>query len=49
MKNGGVLAFEVGYNQSEEIKLFMEKQGFKNVVVIKDYEGIDRMVIGVKE
>ena len=49
LKNGGVLAFEVGYNQSEEIKLFMEKQGFKNVVVIKDYEGIDRMVIGVKE
>ena len=31
------------------IKFFMEKQGFKNVVVIKDYEGIDRMVIGVKE
>ena len=49
LKNGGILAFEVGYNQSEEIKLFMEKQGFKNVVVIKDYEGIDRMVIGVKE
>ena len=49
LKSGGVLAFEVGYNQSEEIKLFMEKQGFKNVVVIKDYEGIDRMVIGVKE
>ena len=49
LKRGGILAFEVGYNQSEEIKLFMEKQGFKNVVVIKDYEGIDRMVIGVKE
>ena len=49
LKSGGILAFEVGYNQSEEIKLFMEKQGFKNVVVIKDYEGIDRMVIGVKE
>ena len=49
LKSSGILAFEVGYNQSEEIKLFMEKQGFKNVVVIKDYEGIDRMVIGVKE
>jgi release factor glutamine methyltransferase len=49
LKSGGILAFEVGYNQSEEIKIFMEKQGFKNVVVIKDYEGIDRMVIGVKE
>ena len=49
LKSSGILAFEVGYNQSEEIKFFMEKQGFKNVVVIKDYEGIDRMVIGVKE
>lgn len=49
LKNGGFLAFEVGYNQSEEVKACLEKQGFENVVIIKDYENIDRMVIGVKK
>lgn len=45
----GILAFEVGYNQGEDVKGFMEKAGFKDAVIIKDYQNLDRIVIGVKE
>lgn len=49
LKQKGVLAFEVGYNQGEEVRELMEKVGFKNVLVLKDYQNLDRIVIGVKE
>ena len=49
LKQEGVLAFEVGYNQGEEVRELMEKAGFKNVLVLKDYQNLDRIVIGVKE
>ena len=49
LKQEGVLAFEVGYNQGEEVRELMEKVGFKNVLVLKDYQNLDRIVIGVKE
>lgn len=49
LNNKGILAFEVGYNQSLKVKEFMEKSGFKNIEILKDYSGIDRIVIGTKE
>lgn len=49
LKNGGTLAFEVGYNQSYKVKEFMEKNSFINIRILKDYQGINRMVIGEKE
>lgn len=49
LKDGGYLAFEVGYNQALKVSEFMEKNGFKNINIIKDYCGIDRVVIGMKE
>ena len=49
LKQEGILAFEVGYNQGEEVRELMEKAGFKNVLVLKDYQNLDRIVIGVKE
>lgn len=41
----GMLFFEIGYNQGESVSSLM-KQKFKNVEVIKDYLGNDRVVIG---
>lgn len=38
LKYEGILAFEVGYNQGEEVRELMEKAGFKNVLVLKDYQ-----------
>lgn len=49
LKNGGYLAFEVGYNQGEEVSTFMEKNGFHIVGRIADYNGIERVIIGRKE
>lgn len=49
LKKGGYLAFEVGYNQGEEVSNIMEKDGFHIVGRIEDYGGIERVVIGRKE
>ncbi|MGL4570293.1 MAG: peptide chain release factor N(5)-glutamine methyltransferase [Clostridium sp.] len=42
----GILAFEIGYDQGEEVKNIMESNEFINVRVIKDLTGLDRVVIG---
>lgn len=49
LKNGGYLAFEVGYNQGEEVSLLMEKNGFRIIGKIRDYGGFERVIIGRKE
>lgn len=41
----GRLYFEIGYNQAEAVSKLMEKD-FKNIEVLKDYEGNDRVVLG---
>ena len=46
LKENGILAFEIGYNQGEAVKSLMESNNFKNVRVIKDFASLDRIVIG---
>ncbi|MGL4654459.1 MAG: peptide chain release factor N(5)-glutamine methyltransferase [Sarcina sp.] len=46
LKGKSILAFEIGHDQGEDVKLLMENNGFENVVVIKDLAGLDRVVIG---
>jgi release factor-specific protein-(glutamine-N5) methyltransferase len=48
LKKDGILAFEIGYNQGEAVKLLMEENNFKSIEVIKDFASLDRIVIGVK-
>ena len=48
LNRGGFLAFEVGYNQAEAVKELMAENGFDIFAVVKDYGGIDRVVIGKK-
>ena len=45
LKSKGKLFFEIGYNQGELVSNLV-KQNFKNVEVLKDYLGNDRVVIG---
>lgn len=45
---GGILAFEIGYDQAQAVKELMEKY-FTNVKVKKDYGDNDRMVYGIKK
>jgi len=45
---GGYLAFEIGYNQMEEVRKIMEKNKFVVCFTGKDYGGNDRVIIGKK-
>ncbi len=42
----GYLLLEIGYDQGEAVKELMEKNGYKDVQVIKDLGGNDRVVSG---
>lgn len=46
LKENGILAFEIGHDQGIDVKTLMEKNNFKDVRVIKDLAGHDRVVIG---
>ncbi|MDY5440478.1 MAG: peptide chain release factor N(5)-glutamine methyltransferase [Eubacteriales bacterium] len=43
LKSGGTLVFECGYDQADE--LIGKINGFKEVFAVKDYSGIDRIII----
>lgn len=45
---GGTLLFEIGYDQGEAVQELMEKAGYIDVKIIKDYAGLDRVVYGQK-
>lgn len=46
LKPGGILLFEIGYDQGEAVKRLMEENGFLEVEVKKDYGRLDRVVLG---
>ncbi len=48
LTQGGLLAFEIGYNQGEKVKELM-KNDFTDIKIIKDLGLNDRVVIGIKE
>jgi release factor glutamine methyltransferase len=45
LKSGGVIAFEVGYQQSQFVSDII-KNNFHEIEIIKDLSGIDRVVLG---
>ncbi len=48
LNNSGILAFEVGINQSAQVCAMLLKENFSDIRVIKDYNNIDRVVMGKK-
>ena len=44
----GYLLFEIGYKQGKNVAKIMTSSGFKNVEVIEDLAGLDRVVVGQK-
>ena len=49
LKGGGMLFFEIGYDQGAAVRELMEQAGFLEVQVTKDYAGLDRVVSGTLE
>ena len=48
LKQGGILAFECGAGQAEDVKTIMSDTGFIGIEILKDTQGIDRVVTGIK-
>ena len=48
LKDYGLLAFEHGNNQSNEVKKIMTRYGFKDINLINDYQSQPRITIGRK-
>lgn len=49
LKELGILIFEIGYDQGNLVSGIFLKNGFKNVKVLKDLQGHDRVVLGFLE
>ena len=47
--SGGMLFFEIGYDQGEAVSGLLKEAGFKNVTVIKDLAHNDRVVTGMED
>jgi len=46
LNNSGFLVFESGFDQAAEIKELMQMKGFKNIKIVNDFGGNNRVVIG---
>lgn len=43
----GILIYEIGYNQGTQVRDILNSEGFKNISILKDYQGYDRIVYGI--
>ena len=46
LPGGGMLFYETGCEQGQAVKKIMEDNGFREVEVVKDFSGLDRVVFG---
>jgi release factor glutamine methyltransferase len=46
LNENGYLLFELGINESLEVAQIMKDAGFKNIRIVKDLAGIDRVILG---
>lgn len=46
LNNQGILAFEIGYNQGKAVSELMKENGYRDVQVLQDLAGLDRVVTG---
>ena len=47
LNESGMLLFEIGYDQGQEVSDMMKEAGFSDVCVIKDLARNDRVVYGM--
>ena len=49
LKNDGILAFEIGYNQKESIFDMLKGKNFKILFSKRDFSNFDRIIVAKKE
>lgn len=47
LNRGGMLYYEIGYDQAEAVTEILEKEGYQGIEVVKDFAGLDRVVYGI--
>lgn len=47
LNRGGMLYYEIGYDQSADVTEILKKEGFRGIEVVKDFAGLDRVVYGI--
>jgi release factor glutamine methyltransferase len=45
---GGLLIYEIGYDQGEAVRDILIKEGFQRISILKDLQGLDRVIFGTK-
>lgn len=48
LRPGGVLAFEVGFGQADDVKNIMQQSGLKTMAILDDINSVPRAVLAVK-
>lgn len=49
LNNGGLLFFEVGKGQAQDVKKLLKENGFEEIKIIKDYNKIERVICGKRK
>lgn len=49
LKKGGLIIFEIGYDQGKSVNDMLKIEGFKDIQILKDLQGLDRAVLGIME
>ena len=42
----GLLIYEIGFNQGNDVKSILIREGFKDIKILKDLQGLDRVILG---
>lgn len=48
LREGGKVYFEVNQHYGQDVKHLLERKGYKPVELLKDMQGVDRMIVGTK-
>ena len=48
LKPDGMIAFEIGFDQSDDVSAILSKNNFKDINVLKDYSENDRVIVAFK-
>lgn len=46
LRKNGLLIYEIGFDQGQDLKKIMTKEGYRDIEIIKDLQGLDRVVLG---
>ena len=48
LKQGGMLLMELGINEASQVRFVLERNGFTDIEIRHDLNGIERMILGTR-